>query len=61
MTDALDVLIKKQRPDKMRPLQAKHSGQTHFDMEPVGKPGKWNTLRTLRVLNHFGLIDKIEK
>jgi len=56
-----NVLIKKQRPDKMWPLQAKHSGQTHFDMETVGKPSRWNTLRDLRVLNHFGLIDKIEK
>lgn len=56
-----NVLIKKQRPDKMWPLQAKHSGQTHFDMETVGKPSRWNTLRALRVLNHFGLIDKIEK
>jgi len=60
MKDALDVLIKKQRPDKKWPLQAKHSGQVHFDMETVGKAGRWNTLRALRVLNHFGLIDQIK-
>jgi hypothetical protein len=60
MTDALNVLIKKQRTDKKWPLQAKHSGKTHFDMESVGKASRWNTLRALRVLNHFGLIDKIE-
>jgi hypothetical protein len=57
MNDALNTLIKKQRPDKKWPLQAKHSGQVHFDMEPVGKASRWNTLRALRVLNHFGWIE----
>jgi hypothetical protein len=60
MTEALDVLIKKQRNDKKWPLQAKHSGQTHFEMESVGKASRWNTLRALRVLNHFGLSDEIK-
>lgn len=60
MTDALDVLISKRRSDKKWPLQAKHTGQTHFDMESVGKPSRWNTLRALRVLNHFGLNDRIK-
>jgi len=59
MTDALDVLISKRRSDRKWPLQAKHSGQTHFDMEPAGKASRWNTLRALRVLNHFGQMDKI--
>jgi hypothetical protein len=60
MTDAIDVLIKKQRPDKKWPIQAKHSGKIHFDMETVGQASRWNTLRTLRVLNHFDLIYKIK-
>ena len=59
MTDAIDVLISKRRSDRKWPLQAKHSGQTHFDMERAGKASRWNTLRALRLLNHFGQMDKI--
>ena len=54
MTDALDVLIQKQRQDRKWPLQAKHPGLTHFDMEKPGTASRLNTLRALRVLNHFG-------
>jgi len=58
MSDALDILIRKQRQDKKWPIQAKHPGQTHFDMELPGTASRWNTLRTLRVLNHFGWMSK---
>ena len=50
MQDALDVLVKKRRKDGTWPVQAKHPGQIHFDMEQSGKPSRWNTLRALRVL-----------
>ncbi|MFC1878661.1 hypothetical protein ACFLZW_01985 [Chloroflexota bacterium] len=56
MQDALDILIKKQRKDKKWPVQAKHPGQTHFDMEKTGGPSRWNTLRARRVLKHFAVI-----
>ncbi len=55
MHDALDVLRQKRRQDGSWPLQAKHAGQVHFDMETPGQPSRWNTLRALRVLRHFGL------
>jgi hypothetical protein len=55
MDDAVHVLLKKQRSDNSWPLQAKHSGQTYFDMEKTGEPSRWNTLRALRVLNYFGI------
>lgn len=55
MDDAMQVLLKKRRADNRWPLQAKHPGQTHFDMEKTGKPSRWNTLRALRVLRHFGV------
>ncbi len=55
MAEALDVLQKKRLPDGRWPLQSKHPGQTHFEMEKVGKPSRWNTLRATRVLKHFGL------
>jgi hypothetical protein len=31
-----------------------------FDMEQQGKASRWNTLRALRVLKHFGLIDRMK-
>lgn len=54
MQDALDVLLQKRRKDGAWPLQAKHAGQVHFDMETPGQPSRWNTLRALRVMKHFG-------
>jgi hypothetical protein len=51
MEDALAVLLSKRRQDGTWPLQAKHPGQVHFDMEQTGQPSRWNTLRALRVLN----------
>lgn len=53
LQDALDVLRQKQRQDGTWPVQAKHAGQVHFDMEKTGGPSRWNTLRALRVLQHF--------
>jgi len=55
MNDAIEILKKKPRNDNKWPLQAKHPGQTHFDMELGGKSSRWNTLRALRVLKHFGV------
>ena len=57
MDDALDVLLSKRRKDGTWPLQAKHSGRTHFDMEKGGCPSRWNTLRALRVLAHMKKIE----
>ena len=53
MQDALDVLKKKRRKDGTWPLQARHAGAAHFEMEKSGRPSRWNTLRALRVLRHF--------
>lgn len=53
MDDALELLLKKRTRDQKWMLQAKHPGQSHVEMEIPGKPGRWNTLRALRVLNHF--------
>ncbi len=53
MQDAIDVLLKKRNKENIWNLNANHSGSIHFQMENVGKPSKWNTLRALRVLKHF--------
>ncbi len=55
MSDAIDILIKKQQAGKTWPLQARHPGQTHFEMEIPGRPSRWNTLRARRVLNHYNI------
>jgi hypothetical protein len=54
MDDAVEILLKKRRKDGTWPVQAKHPGQVHFDMEKTGGASRWNTLRALRVLKHFG-------
>ncbi|MDA3953130.1 MAG: hypothetical protein PF485_05755 [Bacteroidales bacterium] len=53
MQDAIDIIIIKRNKDNIWNLQANHPGNVHFYMEKVGKPSRWNTLRALRVLNHF--------
>ncbi len=55
MDDAIEVLIKKRRKDRRWNLQANHPGQVHFEMEQVGQPSRWNTLRAMRVLEYFGI------
>lgn len=55
MEDAFVVLAGKRRKDKAWPVQARHPGATHFEMEEVSRPSRWNTLRALRVFKHFGL------
>ncbi len=54
MEDAFTVLMSKRRPEGRWPLQAPHPGVVHFRMELVNQPSRWNTLRALRVLSHFG-------
>ena len=61
MQPALQVLLKKRNKDLTWNVQAKHPGQVHFDMEKAGKPSRWNTLRALRVLKHFGFESEINK
>lgn len=53
MQNALDILITKRRRDGKWPLQEKHKGAVHFDMERTGAASRWNTLRGMRVLRHF--------
>ncbi|MBC8402537.1 MAG: hypothetical protein H8E14_13695, partial [Candidatus Marinimicrobia bacterium] len=53
MQPALDLLLKKRRKNGTWPVQNKHPGQVHFDLEPVGQPSRWNTLRALRVLRYL--------
>ena len=48
--EAIDLVVGKRRPDGRWPKGSQYSGQTWFTMEPGRVPGRWNTLRALRVL-----------
>jgi hypothetical protein len=50
LADAIDVVRRHRRADGRWPLQNRHPGRVYFDMERVGAPSRWNTLRALRVL-----------
>ena len=51
---ALGILAHKRRADGTWPVQNKHTGAVHFDMESTGGPSRWNTLRAARVLAAYG-------
>jgi hypothetical protein len=50
MVEAVAVVRSKQQADGRWLLDYIHPGRVHFDLESVGKPSRWNTLRALRVL-----------
>jgi hypothetical protein len=49
--EAIALVASKPDEEGRWPLENKHQGPTHFEMEgPEGFPSRWNTLRALRVL-----------
>lgn len=57
MEDAMKILLSKRKITGRWPVQAKHPGEVHFDMESIGKESRWNTLRALRVLKAYGFFN----
>lgn len=52
MAEAVEHLRSEQQPDGRWLLERTHPGRVHFDLEDgVGTPSRWNTLRSLRVLD----------
>jgi hypothetical protein len=50
LAEAIDI-VRNARDDNGRwPLQNCYKGKTYFEMERLGAPSRWNTLRALRVL-----------
>lgn len=49
--EAIGVIKKKQLPDGRWPAHVGMSGRIFFELEEAGQPGRWTTLRALRVLN----------
>src|SRR5437773_6370906 len=50
LADAIDIVQRSQRADGRWSLQHSHRGKTYFELERLGAPSRWNTLRALRVL-----------
>jgi hypothetical protein len=48
--DAIEILENTRRADGRWSLQQSHRGKTYFELERLGAPSRWNTLRALRVL-----------
>ena len=48
--DAIDIVHSSRREDGRWPLQNSYKGKTYFELERIGAPSRWNTLRALRVL-----------
>jgi hypothetical protein len=50
LKDGIDLLRKKRLPSGRWNLEYGYRGKVFFQMESIGKPSRWNTLRALRVL-----------
>ena len=50
LSDAIDIVQNSQDREGRWPLQNRWNGKTYFEMERLGEPSRWNTLRALRVL-----------
>jgi len=50
LSDAIEIVRRSRRPDGHWILDHAYRGQTYFQLERVGAPSRWNTLRAWRVL-----------
>jgi hypothetical protein len=50
LQDAIDLLENRRQADGRWLLPSGYPGKAFFEMERVGEPSRWNTLRALRVL-----------
>jgi hypothetical protein len=54
--DPLNWLEGRQKPNGRWPVEKRIPGVTLFEMEPMGKDSRWNTLRSLIVLKRAGRL-----
>jgi len=50
LSEAIDIVRRNQQEDDRWSLQHFYKGKTFFELERLGAPSRWNTLRALRVL-----------
>lgn len=48
--EAIGIVVRRRRSDGRWPIGPRYTGKFHFKMEEGRNPGRWNTLRALRVL-----------
>ena len=53
--EAIEVVRRRRRSDGRWPIGPRYTGVEHFRMENGRNPGRWNTLRALRVLRWWDL------
>lgn len=56
LREAIELVQKKRDASGRWRLESCHRGQAHFQLEKVGAPSRWNTLRALRVLDWWGRV-----
>jgi hypothetical protein len=61
LEDPIELLLCKRKKDGYWLLQNRHPGKSFFEMEAVGKPSRWNTLRALRILKWWGAANENAK
>lgn len=54
LAEAIDIVGRSQREDGRWSLEHSYKGKTYFELERLGAPSRWNTLRALRVLKWWG-------
>jgi hypothetical protein len=54
LEEAIDIVRKSGCEDGRWLLQNLYKGKTYFELERLGMPSRWNTLRALRVLKWWG-------
>jgi hypothetical protein len=54
LAEAIGLVRTSQRPDGRWSLTKRYRGKTFFELERMGFPSRWNTLRALRVLKWWG-------
>ena len=50
LCESIDLVNSRRGSDGRWSLEYAYSGKTHFNLEPLRAPSRWNTLRALRVL-----------
>src|SRR5580765_1042505 len=50
LAEAIEIVRGSRSKDGRWPLQHSYKGKTYFELERLGAPSRWNTLRAMRVL-----------
>ena len=54
LAEAIDIVRSSRHEDGRWSLRHSYKGKTYFELERLGAPSRWNTLRALRVLKWVG-------